>query len=73
MKPQVILGIVLIIAGAVLLSYRHFTTTESKPIVQSRDIQINLPVTEDHSIPPLVGWAVIGGGVVLLGLGLKGK
>lgn len=75
MKTQSILGILLIIAGVTILSLRGgFTTTESKPIVEGKGFQVNVPVTEHHEVPRALGWGLTAGGIALLVLGLrKGK
>lgn len=71
MKGQAILGVILIIAGVILLSYRSFTTTSRERIIDAGPIQVNADVERDHFIPPAVGWAVLAGGVVVLVLGSK--
>lgn len=71
MKTQGILGVILIIAGVILLSYRSFTTTKRENVIDAGPIQVNADVERSHYIPPAVGWAVLAGGVVILVLGAK--
>ncbi len=63
----------MIIAGAALLAYGGFTTTRSENIIDAGPLKVQAEVKERHPIPPVLSWAVLGGGVVVLMLGLKRK
>lgn len=65
MKPLMILGVVLIIAGAAALFFGRFTFTETKPIVKAGPLEINSQ--EDHTL-----WIPTAAGIVIVlaGLGL---
>lgn len=63
----------MIIAGAALLAYGGFTTTKNESIIDAGPIKVQAEVKERHPIPPVISWAVLGGGVVVLMLGLKRK
>jgi hypothetical protein len=73
MKIQIILGIVMIIAGAALLAYGGFTTTSRESIIDVGPIKVEADVKEKHRVPPVISWALLGGGVVVLVLGAKKK
>ena len=73
MNIQSIIGIVMIIVGAGLLAYGGFTTTDREKILDVGPIQVEADVEKRHEIPPALSWAVLGGGVVVLVLGLKKK
>ena len=63
----------MIVAGAGLLAYGGFTTTKRESIIDVGPIKVQADVKERHNIPPVISWALLGGGVVILVLGLKKK
>ncbi len=63
----------MIIGGAALLGYGGFTTTKREKIIDAGPIQVQADVKERHEVPPLVSWALLGGGLVVLVVGLKKK
>ena len=65
MKPLMILGVVLVIAGAAALFCGSFTFTETKPVVKAGPLEIN--AQEDHTV-----WIPTAAGIVIVlaGLGL---
>ena len=70
MKPLLILGIVLIVAGVALLALRGIPYTkehraEIGPLKLKADEERTLP------IPPIASVAILAGGVVLVVLGMK--
>lgn len=71
MKPIMILGIVLILAGVGGLVFRSVHWTETKNVVDAGPIQINHD--EDHSvwIPTAAGIAAVLAGVGLVFAGRK--
>ena len=73
MNGQSIVGVVMIIAGAALLAYGGFTTTKRENIIDAGPIKVQADVRERHNVPPVLSWALLGGGVVVLVLGLKKK
>jgi hypothetical protein len=73
MNGQSIVGIVMIVAGAALLAYGGFTTTKRESIIDVGPLQVQADVKERHNVPPVISWALLGGGVVVLVLGLKKK
>lgn len=73
MNIQSIMGIVMIIAGGALLAYGGFTTTSRENIIDAGPIKIQADVKEQHRVPPVLSWALLGGGVVLLVMGVKRK
>lgn len=68
-----ILGIVMIVAGAALLAYGGFTTTKREKIIDVGPLQVQADVQERHRVPPVLSWALLGGGIVVLLLGSKKK
>ena len=73
MKIQSIVGIVMIIAGAALLAYGGFTTTKREKIIDVGPIKVEADVQERHRVPPVISWALLGGGVVVMVLGARKK
>lgn len=73
MNIQSIVGIVMIIAGGVLLAYGGFTTTSREDIIDAGPIKVQADVKKRHQVPPVISWALLGGGVLVLVLGAKKK
>ncbi|MCP5557110.1 MAG: DUF3185 domain-containing protein [Verrucomicrobiaceae bacterium] len=71
MNKQSILGIVMVIGGAALLAYGGFTTTQRENIIDVGPLKVQADVKEHHRVPPLVSWALLGGGLVILVLGAR--
>jgi len=66
MKNQSILGIILIIVGAAILAYGHFSYQSRETVLEVGPIKATAERTHDVPIPPILGWALIGGGAVVL-------
>ena len=73
MNTQSIIGIVMIVAGAALLAYGGFTTTKKENVVDLGPLKVQAEVQERHTIPPVISWALLGGGLVVLVVGMKKK
>lgn len=73
MSVTSIVGIVMIVAGAALLGYGGFTTTKREKIIDAGPIKVETDVKERHEVPPVLSWALLGGGLVVLVVGLKKK
>lgn len=73
MNIKSIVGIVMIIAGGALLAYGGFTTTKRENIIDVGPIKVQADVEKRHPVPPVISWALLGGGVVVLVLGMKKK
>lgn len=73
MNVQSIIGIVMVVAGAALLAYGGFTTTKKENVIDLGALKVEAQVKERHQIPPVISWAMLGGGLVVLVLGLKKK
>jgi hypothetical protein len=67
MKTVLILGIVMIAIGAAVLGRYSYTTQDS--ILQIGPIKATAEQTHVVSLPPVLGWALIGGGVCVLVFG----
>jgi hypothetical protein len=71
MKFQAILGVLLVIAGVVLLSYPGIIVKKREKVLDFGPIQATAEREELIPIPRLIGATVLGGGVVLLVLGAR--
>lgn len=71
MKAVVILGIVLIVLGAVGLIYGGITYTHKKNVVDIGSLQVQVDDTDHIRVPPLASGAVLAAGVVLLFVGRR--
>ena len=63
----------MIVAGAGLLAYGGFTTTKRESIIEAGPLKVQADVKERHTVPPVLAWGLLGGGVIVLVLGLKKK
>jgi uncharacterized membrane protein YidH (DUF202 family) len=66
-----ILGIVLIVAGVLVLALGGFSYTREKKVVDLGPIQATTKTRETVPIPPLAGGAAILAGVALLVVGTR--
>lgn len=66
MKPQSILGVLLIAIGIIAFAYQGFTYTTREKAVDLGPIQITADKTHTVSIPPVVGAVALVAGLVLL-------
>jgi hypothetical protein len=74
MKNSLIIGVVLIGLGAAVLGYDHYSYTTRENILQIGPITATADKTHTVSIPPVLGWLLIGGGVCALAFAaLKNK
>ncbi|NJD36093.1 MAG: hypothetical protein FIA96_14900 [Betaproteobacteria bacterium] len=66
MKPNLLIGIVLIVLGGAVLGYQEYSYTTKEQVLQIGPITATAEQTHTVSLPPLLGWLLIGGGVFLL-------
>jgi hypothetical protein len=71
MKPITWLGILLVILGALALSYQGFNYTRQEKVLDVGPIHATAERHERVSIPPLLGGLALLGGVALLVVGAK--
>ncbi len=71
MRTSFVLGIVLIILGALALAYQGFSYTREEKIADIGPIQAIAKKHEWVSIPPILGGIVLASGVVLVLFGAK--
>jgi hypothetical protein len=69
MRPLGIVGVILIVAGAVILALRGLSYTKKRDSVRLGPIGVS--VEEKGFIPPIVGAAAIAAGLVLVVVGRR--
>lgn len=72
-SPLKIAGIVLIIAGALALTYGGFSFTKETHRAEIGPLKLSVKEKENVNIPSWAGLGAILAGVVLLAVGAKGK
>ena len=71
MKPNVLIGIILIVVGIVAFAYQGITYTSREKVVDFGPIQVTADKTKTLPLPPIVGGIALVGGIVLLVMGSK--
>jgi uncharacterized membrane protein HdeD (DUF308 family) len=71
MKQSVLVGIVMIVAGVIALAYQGYTYTTREKVVDIGPIEVHADRERSVPIPPIVGGALLIGGVVLVVAGNK--
>ncbi|WP_050415971.1 hypothetical protein [Azoarcus sp. CIB] len=73
MKALLITGVALIVMGAAVLGYDHYSYTTTENILQIGPITATAERTHTVAIPPLVGWLLIGGGACVIAFAVLSK
>ncbi len=71
MKPIMIIGIALIVLGAVALGYQGITYTSREKIIDIGPIQATHETKKTIPLPPILGGVALVGGIVLVIFGRK--
>ena len=71
MKPVTLVGIVLIVLGALALAYQGITYTTREKIVDLGPLKASVDKQKTIPLPPILGAIALAGGVVLLVVGNK--
>ena len=69
MKPLAIVGIVLIVLGAVALAYQGITYTTREKVIDVGPLRATVDKEKSIPLPPIAGVLAIAGGVVLVIVG----
>jgi hypothetical protein len=70
-KPISIVGIILIIAGAICLIYGGITYTTHKKLIKIGSVQASAKTHKTIPLPPALGGGLLAGGIVLVVLGSR--
>ena len=73
MKNTLIAGIALILLGAAVLAYRQFSYKTEETVLNIGPIKATAERTKTVPIPPIIGWALIGSGALVLVVGARVK
>jgi uncharacterized membrane protein YidH (DUF202 family) len=73
MKPLLIVGIILIIAGVAALAYGGFSFTTTEKVAEIGPLKLEKEKTRGVAIPPIIGAVAIVGGVVLIVVGARSR
>lgn len=73
MKPTLIIGIALIVLGGAVLGYEQYSYTTKEQVFQIGTITATAERTHTVLLPPLLGWLLVGGGVLLLAIAVLNK
>lgn len=71
MKPNSIIGIILIVIGIIAFAYQGITYTTKEKVVDLGPIQVSADKTRTIPLPPILGGLALVGGIVLLVIGNK--
>ncbi|HEV2419070.1 MAG TPA: DUF3185 domain-containing protein [Terriglobia bacterium] len=71
MKPTGIIGIILIIAGVIVLIYGAITYTTHKTLFKAGPVQATAKTHKTVPLPPVLGVVLLAGGIVLVVVGGK--
>ena len=73
MKAILISGITMIVLGAAILGFDHYSYTTTDKILQIGPLTATAQQTHTVSMPPILGWLLVGGGVCVLAFGAWSK
>ena len=71
MKSATLLGIVLIVLGALALGYQGFTYTTREKVVDLGPLKITADKEKTIPLPPILGALALAGGIVLVFVGVR--
>ena len=70
MKAALIIGVALIVMGAAVLGYDHYSYTTTEKVLQIGPLTATAEQSHTVSFPPILGWLLIAGGACALGFSL---
>jgi hypothetical protein len=71
MRPIMILGIVLVIAGAIALGYQGITYTTHEKVLEIGPIEATKKTEKTIPLPPVLGGVVLAAGIVIIVMGAR--
>ena len=71
MKPAVIVGVILIVIGAVALAYQGITYTTQEKVVDLGPLKVEAKKEKTIPLPPLLGALLLVGGVILVAVSAR--
>ncbi len=73
MKNTLFIGIALLVIGAAVLGYDHYTYTTTEEVLKIGPITATAEREHTVSLSPILGWLLVGGGVCFLAFALSKK
>ena len=71
MKPMMLIGIALIILGAIAFAYHGITYTTHEKVLQIGPLEATKKTEKTIPLPPILGGVALSGGIVLIIIGAK--
>jgi len=71
MKPIMVIGLVLIVLGALALTYQGITYTSREKIIDFGSFHATADTKKTIPLPPVLGGLALAGGIVLVIIGRK--
>lgn len=71
MKPIVLLGVVLIVIGALALAYQGITYTTRENVIDVGPLKASVEKRKTIPLPPVLGAVALAAGVILVVVGNK--
>lgn len=71
MNARLLIGVVLVVLGALALAYQGITYTTHKKVLEIGPIQATQEENKTIPVPPIVGVVAMAGGIVLMVTGRK--
>jgi uncharacterized membrane protein len=71
MRAITIVGIVLIVIGAVILGYQGITYTTREKVLEVGPVEVRKDSQKTIPLPPIVGGVVLAGGIILVIMGTR--
>ena len=73
MKPITVIGIVLLVLGALALAYQGINYTHQEKVIDIGPIHATAEKHERIPLPPVIGGLALAGGIVLMIVGARQK
>ncbi len=73
MKPTILIGIVLVVLGALVLAYQGINYTRTEKVLDLGPIHATKETQKRIPLPPILGGIALIGGVALLVVGARRK
>jgi hypothetical protein len=73
MKNTLVIGIALVLIGAAVLGYDHYTYTTTETVLQIGSLKATAEKTHTVALPAILGWLLVGGGLCVVAFGAMSK
>jgi Tfp pilus assembly ATPase PilU len=73
LKPLLVIGLALVVAGIIALAYQGITYTRSRTVLEIGPIEAKVEEKRTIPLPPVLGVLALAGGILLLVVGARGS